>query len=160
MDAGANRVGINPEDRPCLIGRHPDEVDEDESFALGPVETAQHPDDFGAVDRGWSEVVLGLTLRYGPASSSGGPAQRVPLDVHRRAIQIGTWCVHRRDPSPSLQDPDERLVSDVLSLDAATGYEQQVAEERYMLAAVERVEVIATQGDALGDGSSSTHASR
>src|SRR4029079_1905451 len=77
----------------------------------------------------------------GHTCGSDDPSETAPREVHRGPVQIPDGVVHHADAIPSLPDPEESVLQELLRFVAAPRHHVQRPEEAAALSLEEELEL-------------------
>lgn len=126
------RRGLHAKQPTCLLTGVPEGLGQHQRCTLAGRQRTERTDRQIAVIH-LVEDVTSWTDRDGPTERDRRPPIPAAELVHRGAVQVPRRIVHRRDRLPSLQEPRERLLGDVLGLGPASGDHAHDLEESILL---------------------------
>lgn len=129
----------DPEDLPCFGGVEPCPVHEDQRFPLRSREPIEGTADVLTCHSS-GDLVQGLRGSQVQSSRHRLAASPLAVQVHRRSDEVAAWRVHQPDPVPSLEDPGERLLGEVLSVLTLGGHQEHHPAQRGVVGLEELLE--------------------
>ena len=115
-----------------FLGRVAEEGGQDHRRALLRDQRPERAGDEVAVLHG-GEGIIGLRQGHDPSCRPQAPSIPAPELVHGDSIQVPLRTLHRRDPVPALEDPDEGVLHDLFGLLTTACHEAERAKEADVL---------------------------
>ena len=138
--------GRIPSIRAASSDLEPEQIDQDHRGSLARREAGESTDRrIALVDL--SDLVVGGDELHRALRDSQRPPVAPTEAVHRRPVQVAVRVRHLRDSVPALEQPDERVLRQVLGFVPVPGHETERPVELILLGLEERLEL-----DGRGDG--------
>jgi len=140
VDAASYGNGSDSQDASCFLGAHPEPVDEHECFPLSSGERgygiSNLPERIGGLDR----VLAGSHSEQPPCADRQVP-EALPIEIHRQAVGVSTWRLHRPDPMPTLVHPGHSLLRQLFGFALVRREQVEGAYEAPLLSLEEPLEL-------------------